>query len=256
MKNTAMIVVDYQNTFVPVAEGWTWELGVENAWTLAPYINQLTESVRQRWWLVINTRDSHPVWHVSLASSFEWKKPITEGFALWIHPTPENNPEYFLSENEIQSWSDEHNGLVAENIMDINKLKAYIQTVKVQALWPDHAMGWEKSSELLSRYEAHESDYEVIKWSEKESDSYSWFWGIIETEKWAITLDQLLQSYNIQIVEIVWLATDYCVWATAEDALTNGYETHIHARWIAWVDPKWAEEVLKKLYNQSAKIIN
>ena len=256
MKNIASIVVDYQNTFVPEVEGWTWELWVETAWTIAPYINQLTQSVRSKWWLIINTRDSHPVWHLSLASSFKWKRPITEWFALWINPTPESNPEYFLTESEVWSWNEKNNGTTDENSMNIEALKSYIFTVQVQALWPDHAMAWEKSSELLDAYQAESSDCEVIKWHTKEADSYSWFWGIIQTENWDITLNELLQSYRIEIVEIVWVATDYCVWSTAEDSLNNWYETRVHTKWIRWVNSESSKIFLEKLRNNGAKIID
>lgn len=244
----AVIVVDYQNTFVPVDEGGTWELWVEGWGEIAAYINTLTSDIRKKWWLIINTRDEHPLWHISLASSYTWKKPITEAFAKWITPDPINTPEYFITHTEIENRNSKSNWFINWDIYDYNSLNAYLKEVSVQALWPDHAMEFDASSKLLSHYNTLESDLEIVKWKSLESDSYSWFWGVLQAEwKSKKSLSDALRYYNINITHIVGLATDFCVWETALDSQKYGFRTNVHTKWIAEVDPSWSAEMLKKL---------
>lgn len=62
----------------------------------------------------------------------------------------------------------------------------------------------------------------------------------------AIGLDDWLQSHDVEDVVVVGLATDYCVRATALDAVQAGYNTTVIAELTAGIaeDP---EEVFEEL---------
>ena len=51
------------------------------------------------------------------------------------------------------------------------------------------------------------------------------------------SLDEILKEYNIKLLNVVWLATDFCVWATVLDGLEKWYDVNFHKNWSAWVFP-------------------
>lgn len=195
----AVIVVDFENTFIPENEWGTWELWVEGWWKLAPYINEVVNDVRSRWWIIIKTKDYHPRWHMSFASSFRGKKPITEAFAAWINPNPVDNPEYFLTYEEVQNWDSKSNWANDWVTYNYERLQAYMKTVWVQAMWPDHWIAWEKSSEIFSEFDSRDDDVTIAKWFVPEEECYSWFgWKELldsDWEKiWERSLEQVLND--------------------------------------------------------------
>jgi nicotinamidase-related amidase len=252
----ALIVVDYQNTFVPKEEGWTWELWVEWAWKLAPYINNLVNQFRSAWRIIITSKDMHQVGHISLASSYIWKTAITEAYAQWVNPNPISHPDYFLRPKEIQNWDSVSNSLRDWSNYNYEELKAYLAEIWSQALWPDHAMSWERSSELFGEYIGAETDIELIKWDTLERDSYSAFWWKIHSNNSSLELEEFLETQRIKTVHIVWVASDYCVWWTWDDSIDKWFETIIHTSWIAWVNKEGSEEYLKKLQEKWVILID
>jgi len=92
-------------------------------------------------------------------------------------------------------------------------------------------------------------DHHIYKWYGNEDDGYSWFDGVDKIE-WSSfnsfenptdskTLHDILRTEWIQLIKILWLATDYCVYSTVDDALQKWYEVHIIEDWIASVDEEW-----------------
>jgi nicotinamidase/pyrazinamidase len=61
------------------------------------------------------------------------------------------------------------------------------------------------------------------------------------------TLDQLLKHYEIEAVDVVGLATDYCVKATALDAVARGYATSVLLPLTAGVSQRSTELALGAL---------
>lgn len=66
------------------------------------------------------------------------------------------------------------------------------------------------------------------------------------------TLDDVLRASGIQSLDIVGIATDHCVAATAADALSNGYTTSVLGGLTAAVDEDRARERLADLAAQGA----
>ena len=80
--------------------------------------------------------------------------------------------------------------------------------------------------------------------------AYSGFEGSVENG--GRTLDEVLRSFGIESLDIVGIATDHCVAATAADALSNGYATRVLGGLTAAVDDARGEESLATLADQGA----
>ncbi len=94
-----------------------------------------------------------------------------------------------------------------------------------QVMWPDHCVQNSKGSQLHPRLNSNLINQVVQKGTNPEIDSYS---GFFDNDKKSQTgLDKLLKSLNITDVDVVGLALDYCVKATAIDAKNLGYKTTV-----------------------------
>ncbi|MCP3891584.1 MAG: isochorismatase family protein [Desulfobulbaceae bacterium] len=91
-----------------------------------------------------------------------------------------------------------------------------------QILWPPHCVQNSQNAEILLNPKLFKGI--VKKGKDKRYDSYSGFQddGGVETE-----MNHLLKASNIHEVIIYGLATDYCVKATAIDALEAGYKVTV-----------------------------
>lgn len=94
-----------------------------------------------------------------------------------------------------------------------------------QVMWPDHCVQNSKGSEFHKNIESNKFDYVVRKGKNKEVDSYSGFFD--NDKKSATELQSILMKNNITEVDVVGLALDYCVKATAEDAKKLGFKTAV-----------------------------
>ena len=106
-------------------------------------------------------------------------------------------------------------------------------TFNNEVKWPVHCVQNTWWSEFFSGLDINSIDRKIIKWFNVDKECYSWFWWIEKTSK--KTLNEVLLEEKIKILHIVWLATDFCVSSTAEDAIKNKYEVNLHIRGIAWV---------------------
>lgn len=258
--NEAWIVVDYQNTFIPVNEWGTWELWVPWGWEIVHYINSKTHDIVSAWWIIVKTRDYHSLWHMSLASSFKWKYPITTALWKWENPNPSTHPECFLTYEEVLSWG-WSTSFYSEGVhFDYENLLDYMKEVRVQAMWPDHAIQWNESSEIFSELERRESDIEIFKWYELERECYSWFWWreLIDVDGKIIegkTMKEVLMENEIKVLHILWLATDYCVTATAIDWIKEWFWVKLHTKWIAWVTLDWSKLAIEEMKDMWVEIV-
>lgn len=112
--------------------------------------------------------------------------------------------------------------------------------------WPIHCVAGTPGAEYVAGFEKNMVDVEIFKGFRNSNDGYSGFEGVtkivgnpgewFEVDPEAETLEQVLRRYEIQIVKIVGLATDYCVKATAIDAVKAGFDTEVIASGIRAVD--------------------
>lgn len=227
--DNALIVVDYQNGFIPKVEWGTGELGVEGGWLLAPRINGLMRETKTKWWLIIATRDWHPKWHMSFASNYEGKNPF-----------------------DTVSWDEAINSIpnkitLSKNAEFTNKqLQVEMSAVGSQMLWPAHCVAWTESAEYHKDLDTALVDHHIIKGYEAETEMYSWFmWK--EDINPGKSLSDILHEAGIQVVHIVWLATDYCVESTAVDAVKNWFKAIIDSSAIAGVSITSPEDTVRYL---------
>ena len=101
--------------------------------------------------------------------------------------------------------------------------------------WPIHCVKDTWWADFMDWLDVSKIDHKIYKWISKDVDSYSGFWWI-ELQTWK-SLDEILKEYNIKLLNVVWLATDFCVWATVLDGLEKRYDVNFHKNWSAWVFP-------------------
>lgn len=91
-------------------------------------------------------------------------------------------------------------------------------------IWPDHCVQGTVGAEMHPSLDVA-FDKIFPKGTNPEVDSYS---GFFDNDKKSDTgLDKFLRDNNIEAVDIVGLATDYCVKATALDAASLGFKTTV-----------------------------
>ena len=93
----------------------------------------------------------------------------------------------------------------------------------VQILWPDHCVQNTFGAELATNLNKNRIHHVVQKGTERTIDSYSGFFDNARCK--ATGLESYLRSHGVDTVHIVGLATDYCVKATALDAINLGFRT-------------------------------
>jgi nicotinamidase/pyrazinamidase len=103
--------------------------------------------------------------------------------------------------------------------------KAPLETVKMpygpQVLWPDHCVQGSNGALFHSELHTDRADLIVRKGYNAEIDSYSAFFE--NDHKTPTGLDGYLQNRGIKDLTMVGLATDFCVYFSAVDAVKLGY---------------------------------
>jgi len=242
----AVIVVDYQNDF---ANPETGSLYVNSWEKITDSINEIVFNTKKRGWIIISSRELHPAGHISFASNFIWKEPITDAFARWEAPSEKN----FITLDEINSGKIQ---IAPKADFTIQELKAYIEAQENQmdAVWPDHCVENTFWAEFYKDFDNSMIDIEIKKGFESNSHPYSAFgWKTLDEKK--TTLD-IIKDYGIKIVKVVGLATEYCDIATAMDAKKYGFEVEFIKKATAWVDPAATIEALNKMRENWIKIID
>lgn len=104
-----------------------------------------------------------------------------------------------------------------------HKDKTVYDTIEIedrtQILWPPHCVQGTENADIL--IDADMFTAIIKKGMDKRYDSYS---GFFDDGGKTTGMDDLLQSYKINALIIYGLATDYCVKATAMDAVQSGYK--------------------------------
>jgi nicotinamidase/pyrazinamidase len=110
--------------------------------------------------------------------------------------------------------------------------------------WPVHCVAGTKGAQLHSHLRILSSFPTFYKGMT--AAAYSGFEGVsqIPGVTHFQTLEQALRSANVHIVDIVGLATDYCVKATALDAAALGFQTNVFSNYVAAVHPDKLEDTL------------
>jgi len=94
-----------------------------------------------------------------------------------------------------------------------------------QILWPDHCVQNTQGAELVAELNTDQIDKIMYKGTDTNIDSYSGFFD--NGHRKATGLAEYLNEQNVKAVDIMGLATDYCVKFTALDAVELGFNTSL-----------------------------
>ena len=115
--------------------------------------------------------------------------------------------------------------------------------------WPPHCVAGSEGAEYHPNLDISHISVHVRKGQGK--PAYSAFEG--ETDD-GTSLAEVLQKHAIEAVDIVGIATDYCVPATARDALDMGLSVTVRANLCVGVNPGRSLEALAELVERGATI--
>ena len=94
-----------------------------------------------------------------------------------------------------------------------------------QVLWPTHCVQGTPGADFSDELDLREIDEVIQKGTDPEIDSYSGFFD--NGHRKGTGLAELLRNRSVTAVDIVGLATDYCVRFTALDAIVEGFQTRV-----------------------------
>ncbi len=111
-----------------------------------------------------------------------------------------------------------------------------------QVLWPPHCVKGTRNAEVLIENSLFTAV--VQKGTRPDYDSYSGFFndGGAKTG-----LDDIIRSHGLTTLIIYGLATDYCVMATAMDALKSGYKVFLMEDLCRGVEQETTRSALEKM---------
>lgn len=92
-----------------------------------------------------------------------------------------------------------------------------------QILWPDHCVQSTFGAEFAPALNRSGIQHVVHKGTDRRIDSYSGFFD--NARRQATGLEGYLRSKGVDTIHVMGLATDYCVKATAIDAIDLGFRT-------------------------------
>jgi len=119
-------------------------------------------------------------------------------------------------------------------------------------LWPDHCVQNSKGAEFNTSINTENFDYIIRKGTDREVDSYSAFQ---DNDGSSLGLAGLLKSLDIEEVDIVGLAFDFCVKYTAQDSAENGFKTNIILDGTRAVNPDQNKKTKEDLKNAGVNLI-
>jgi nicotinamidase/pyrazinamidase len=117
-----------------------------------------------------------------------------------------------------------------------------------QVFWPDHCVQRTDGARIEKRTREELVDIGaggrhtliVKKGQDPEVDSYSVFFD--NAKRVDTGLDRALKSYDIEAIDIVGLAFDYCVKYSALDGVSLGYRTRVLMEGTRAIDPSLIEQ--------------
>ena len=124
-----------------------------------------------------------------------------------------------------QDWHPKGHSSFAISHKDKNPLDVVEMPYGDQILWPEHCVQGSKGAEFHSDLDADRANAVIRKGSNPLIDSYSAFF---ENDRITATgLDGYFKTLGIEKINLVGLATDFCVNYSAQDAAKLGYKVSV-----------------------------
>ncbi|MFN8225319.1 MAG: pyrazinamidase PncA [Mycobacterium sp.] len=116
--------------------------------------------------------------------------------------------------------------------------------------WPRHCVATTAGAEFHPDLDTQA--VEAVFRKGAHAAAYSGFEGADDTET---PLASWLRTHDVDAVDVVGIATDYCVRATAADAVANGFTTRVLLDLTAGVAPESIEEALAALRAAGVELV-
>src|SRR5262245_32198518 len=124
------------------------------------------------------------------------------------------------------SFASQHPGRHVGDVIQLDGLN--------QILWPDHCIQNTSGADFAANLDRARVQHVVQKGTDRRIDSYSGYFD--NAQRHSTDLEKYLHSQQVDTVHIIGLATDYCVKATALDALGLGFRAVLLTAGIRGVD--------------------
>ena len=135
-----------------------------------------------------------------------------------------------------QDWHPKGHSSFATSHEGKNPLELIKMPYGDQVLWPDHCVQGSKGAEFHPDLNIEQANAIIRKGSNPFIDSYSAFFE--NDRKTSTGLDGYLKSLEIEKINLVGLATDFCVNYSAQDAANLGYKVSVLEKMCRAIDLK------------------
>lgn len=238
LSKAALVIIDVQDCFLSGGS-----LAVNEGNDVIPVINGLRKELSDRLSMVVVSQDWHCAEHISFASSHVGKKPFDVVQLNYL-----DRKLCVSSTVNIANFP---------NAVECNGTTETTKNIS-QVLWPVHCVknviDGPTSSNLDGNLLIDKDDVIVKKGSSCEVDSYSLFLdngGLKSTG-----LENTMRTEGITDLFITGLALDYCVYWTALDAKTFGFDVYVVIDATRGVDPKTSEQAKSDMVSKGIRLIN
>jgi len=119
-----------------------------------------------------------------------------------------------------------------------------------ESSWPPHCVAGTTGADYHPAFDTARVTFHVHKGQGR--PAYSMFEGLTES---GASVHAILDQYDIHSVDITGIATDYCVRASALDALEHGQQVRVLTSLIAGVAPATSEAALAELADAGAELV-
>jgi nicotinamidase-related amidase len=274
-KKTALMIIDVQDCFMEASgtsSGQAGSLAVAATAEIVPIINDIRAEKSCLFDVVVRSQDYHTVNHISFGPthglepfahlSGKGELPVT-----CIDPASGSTqdasccPTFYIApydcDTKLCPAVNSPVAVLAE-IMDSPACTVCKETPEecfetTQAMWTNHCLQ-EGDSSFARDLVTEDSDIVLQKGLYQYVDSYSAFMD--NTRRLKTPLDDIMQENNVGTIYIMGIATDYCVYYSALDALTLGYEVFLVLDASRGIAQETADAAIADMEAKGATIIN
>lgn len=224
---------------------------VRGAYAILPAISELVSLRGRTFDAVVATQDWHPPDHISFATSHPGKH---------LFDTVEQPPARAeRSENPDGEGAENGKGSAARDAsIGIDSATGARPSSRAPSLlvtlFRPHCVAGTPGASLVPPLDAAAMDAVFRKGQLSSVESYSGFFDLGGTHDTG--LNAYLTARGTRLLAIAGVATDYCVFATARDALKAGYDVILVRDAVAGVDPEASAAKVAELERLGAEVVS
>lgn len=123
-----------------------------------------------------------------------------------------------------------------------------------QTLWPKHCVRGTNGADFHPDLIVTKKDTYIKKGKLENIESYSAFGDSFKNKYENTGLHKTLETAMVTDIVLTGIATDYCVYHTALDAIRYGYKVHLILSCTKGVAKESTEDAIEKMYNKGVSI--